>query len=75
MQFCKSITADRIPSTNNFSVAKLIEFSTKLIRVNEAHHSGLVPERITKKKNYLALKLGTEMIPQSTEDNQQGSFT
>ena len=76
MQFCKSNTADRIPSTNNFAVAKLIEFSTKLIRVNEAHHSGLVPERITKrKKNYLALKLGTEMIPQSTEDNQQGSFT
>ena len=50
MQFCKSNTADRIPSTNNFAVAKLIEFSMKLIRVNEAHHSGLVPELITKIK-------------------------
>ena len=50
MQFCKSNTADRIPSTKNFAVAKLIEFSMKLIRVNEAHHSGLVPELITKIK-------------------------
>ena len=45
----------------------------KLMRVNEANHSGLVPERITEiKKKYLVLKLRTAMILQSTEDNQLG---
>ena len=50
MQFCNSNTADRIPSTNKFALAKLIGISMKLMRVNEAHHSGLVPERIAKIK-------------------------